>query len=228
MQPSTRGQLFRQLVHAPRLREVIQFAAHGLAGLEDVGRRQRPVVVPALREQVAAEQRFRAALEQVPALPGMRQVRGVDPAHRVAAQREFLAVGQGAGRTQRDVVHAGHFGDLAAQRLGRRRQRQEVVERAALVGLEMGKADVAQVPHRQHGGDGLADQRKQFVRPAVVEQRAVIHDQVLVEGKSAGHRARRYRRADAIDAVGDFVDARTVLLAGFHRFTPGSRVEGLR
>ena len=33
---------------------------------------------------------------------------------------------------------------------------------------------------------------------------------------------------DEIVGAAHFVDARTVLLAGFHRFTPGSRVEGLR
>ena len=113
-------------------------------------------------------------VHQQAAVPAVRHVRRVEPLQRVAAQRELLAVGQRARRPVGQVVDRHHRGDLAAQRHGLRRRRQQPVQRAALVGLDVREAHVAQALDRHHGGDGLAHQREQLARTGVEQQRLVV------------------------------------------------------
>jgi len=51
------------------------------------------VQLPELREQVVTEQRARRRLGQESALPSMRQVRRVNPLHRMPPEREALLIG---------------------------------------------------------------------------------------------------------------------------------------
>ena len=106
----------------------------------------------------------------------------------MAPEPERLAVGERAGLAIRDVVDGDHRRDLAAQGRGLRGDGEELVQRAALVGLEVREADVAEARRRQHGLDRLADEREHPARAGVEEQRLLVDDQVLVEGESAGHR----------------------------------------
>jgi hypothetical protein len=50
----------------------------------------------------------------------------------------------------------------------------------------------------------------------VIEQRGIIRNKVLVEGKSTGYHGWRYCCANAINAVSDFVDSCAVILIAFH------------
>src|SRR3546814_10090329 len=62
----------------------------------------------------------------------------------------------------------------------------------------------------QDANDRRLHEREGAPRAGVEQQRLVVEDQVLVEAEAAGHGARRHRYADAVDAVGDFVDAGVV------------------
>jgi len=75
-----------------------------------------------LCEEIAAEQRARRQLAQVAAIPTVRHVRRVEPGHFVSAQIELLAVGQRLHGAFAHVVREQHGCQLAAQRLGLRRQ----------------------------------------------------------------------------------------------------------
>jgi hypothetical protein len=93
----------------------------------------------------------------------------------VPAELEHLAVGQGARRALGDVVHRHHGGDAAAHRLGLRRGGEEIVERAALVGLEVREGDVAQALERP--------------APAALKRQGVFTTQMrLVAVEDAGER----------------------------------------
>ena len=159
--------------------------------------------VPRLGEEIAAEEGVRPGLEQVAAFPGVRQMRRVDPADRVGAEPERLAVGQDAGRPVEGVA-VDHPVDATTQRLGGRRGREQEIQRAAFVVLEVRERDVAEALDRHHRGDRLAHQRGHPAGPRVEEQRRVVHHQVLVERKAAGELGRR--RAEPIDAARDLVD----------------------
>ena len=67
---------------------------------------------------------------------------------RVPAEDDLLAVGERARRAVGDVAHRDHRRDLAAERRRLRRDGEQFVERAALVGLEVREADIAQPLHR--------------------------------------------------------------------------------
>src|SRR4029079_1157934 len=86
-----------------------------------------------------------------------------------------------------------------------RRSSEELVHRAALVGLEVAEHDPAQPLDGRDGRDRLGDEREHPARTGVVEQRLVGVDEELVESES-----RRPdlgdERADAVDAVGDLGD----------------------
>ena len=99
-------------------------------------------------------------LEREAAFPAVRHVRRVDPAQAVAAQCQHFAVGEGAGRTVRQVVDRHVRGDLAAHRHRVGCCGKKVVERAALVGLDMRERDIGKRGDGQHARDGFADQRK--------------------------------------------------------------------
>ncbi len=146
-----------------------------------------------LGEQIAAEQGGRLLLEQVAAVPSVGQVGGVDPAHGVVAEGELLAVAEAARLAVGDVVDGHHLGHRTTERYGAGCHGQELVEGAAFVGLEVRDAEIAQAADRDHGLDGLADQRKHPARPGVEQERFVVDDQKLVEGET--HRQRRRRAA---------------------------------
>ena len=82
----------------------------------------------AFREQVAAQQCAGCLVEQNPAFPGMRHVRGVEPLNPVPPERDDLAIGQGARLTIGDVVDRYERCDLPAERHGRGRCGQEFIE----------------------------------------------------------------------------------------------------
>src|SRR5262249_51392747 len=81
-----------------RVRVVVERPAEGLARPEDVGLGQRWQPVAALGEEIAAEQRARRALPEKSALPGVRDVRRVEPRHAMPPERERLAVAERARR----------------------------------------------------------------------------------------------------------------------------------
>jgi hypothetical protein len=83
---------------------------------------------------------------------------------------------------------------------------EELVHRAALVGLDVRERDPAQLLDRQHLGNRLAHARKQSPHAGVVKQRLVRVHEELVE-REAGRADLRDVRRDAVDPRGDLVDA---------------------
>jgi anion-transporting ArsA/GET3 family ATPase len=124
-----------------------------------------------------------------------------------ATEIEHLAVGQGAWGPVEHVVERQHDAHRAVRDLSVRRRRQEVVDGAALIGLDVRECDPAQPFDRHHARDRLAHQREQLAHPRVVEQRLLCVDEELVE-REAGRADLRHERRDAVDAVGDLVDLR--------------------
>ena len=140
-------------------------------------------------EQVAAAAACRWLLEQVAALPADA---GGAP-HRDSSR----ACGRGSSTSPSARARAGRSARsstetiaamLAAERLRARGRREQLVERAALVGLDVREGHPAQARHRHHGRDRLPHQREHPARPGVEEQRLLVHDQVLVEAEAAGQR----------------------------------------
>src|SRR5690606_32703061 len=115
-----------------------------------------------------------------------------------------------------DVVHRHHGRDLAAHGHGLGGGGEEVVERAALVGLEVREGDVAQLPERQHPADRLGHERKEPPGAGVEEERLVVGDEVLVEVevRPAGN---LHGGVDAVDARGDLVEVGACGGVGDHR-----------
>src|SRR5207249_1241694 len=111
------GNPLQQRARIARVRVVVERHPHRLAGLEDVGFGHGRVARARLGEEIAAEEGLRPGLEQVAAFPGVRQMRRVDPADRVGAEPERLAVGQDAGRPVEGVA-VDHPVDATTQRLG--------------------------------------------------------------------------------------------------------------
>ena len=134
-------------------------------------------------------------------------MRRLEPTHGVATEGDELTVIHRARAPVREIVHRDHGGNLAAERLGVRRDRQELVQCAALVGLEMRERDPAQALDRHYARDRIAHRRKYASKPRVKQEGLVIDDQVLVEAEPAGHRARRHRCGNTIEPIGDLVDA---------------------
>ncbi|MCQ4345941.1 hypothetical protein NGA35_00555 [Pseudomonas stutzeri] len=151
-------------------------------------------------------------LHQQAALPGVRQVRGVQPLHDAPAERQRLAVLERPRRAVGEIVDRHQRRHRAAQRYRLRGDGQPFVERAALVGLDVGQADVAQALDRQHAGHRLAHQREQPARAGVEQQRLVVEQQVLVEREAAA--LHPHRGVDAVDAVGDLDDVGARLRVG--------------
>ena len=106
------------------------------------------------------------------------ELAGAQAHHLAVLHRARLAVG--------DVVDRDQCRDLAAERCGARCHGKELVERAALVRLEMRKADVSETLDRHHAADCFAHQRKQFARPGMKQQRFIVINQVLVETEPGG------------------------------------------
>jgi hypothetical protein len=125
----------------------------------------------------------------------------------VPAKDKRLAVAERARCAVGIVGDRDLGGDAAADRLGIGCGGKEVVERAALVGLEMREGEPAQASDREDAPDRLRRDLEGLAVAGVEEQRFVAGDQVLVVAEAAGEIARRHRRADAVDAVGDFIDA---------------------
>src|SRR5262245_42280765 len=96
-----------------------------------------------LGEQITAKQRVRLALEQNTALPGVRHVRRIEPLNFAAAQRDDLVVLHRTRLPVGDVIGGDECGDLAAWRHGNGGHTKELIERTALVRLEMREADIA-------------------------------------------------------------------------------------
>ena len=92
---SERGQTLQHTARVGRVGPVVQAAAQGLAGAEDVRFREGRVLGAALGEQIAAEERARVLLEEEAALPAVRDVGRVEPAQRMPAEMEGLAVDEG-------------------------------------------------------------------------------------------------------------------------------------
>jgi hypothetical protein len=65
-----------------------------------------------------------------------------------------------------------------------RRRREKLVERAALVGLEVRESDVPELLDRHHGADRLAHEREEAAEPGVEHHRRLVDDQVLIEVES--------------------------------------------
>jgi hypothetical protein len=104
--------------------------------------------------------------------------RGVQEERRFG--RERLAVGELAP-SDREVVHADERADQAARRLGTGCHRQPLVQRAALVGLEMTEAHPADLRRIDHAGDRVPYGGEQRLQPRFEEQGLVVANQELAE-----------------------------------------------
>ena len=134
-----------------------------------------------LVQQVGAEEHAGRLVVEVAGVPAVRQVRGGQEAQGVRAGREGLAVGELPHLAERVVADA-HEGAVGAAR-GLRVPclLQPVVERPALVRLEVAEGDPAQRLGVHDLPDGVAHPLEHAPRAGVVEQRLLVADQELAE-----------------------------------------------
>jgi hypothetical protein len=90
-----------------------------------------------------------------------------------------------------------------------------MVQRSALVRLDMRKRDVTQLLDRDDARDRFAHERKHLAQPGVEQKRRVVDNQILVEGEAAWDEVGRDRGADAVYSVGDLVDVGAGLFVGY-------------
>src|SRR5262245_41146220 len=113
--------------------EIVHRRSERLARTQDVAFGEGRVSRSALSEQITAEEGARGDVHDQPTFPGVRHVRGVEPAHRPPAEAEILAVGENARGAFGEVRDRDHRGDSAAYGKRLRSNVEKVVERAALV-----------------------------------------------------------------------------------------------
>ena len=111
--------------------------------LDDVVARERGTVAD-LGEEVTAEQRAGGLLVEHARVPAVGHVRCVDVTNPVRSQLDDLTVGERHRWTVAEVVVRDHAPERAVRDLGVRRDREELVHRAALVGLEVTERDPPQ------------------------------------------------------------------------------------
>lgn len=126
-------------------------------------------------EQIAAEQRGGALVEQHAGIPPVRDVRRVDPAQAPPADLQHLAIREHARRAIGDIIERDHHAGLAMRGLGLWRDGEPFVERPAVVRLVVAEADPAQPLRRD-------DAREQEHPPktGLEQQRLVAQHQELV------------------------------------------------
>src|SRR5579863_8710886 len=106
--------MLEQRARIARVRKIIQLRAQRLAWSKDIRLRQRRRLGARLRKQVAAEQRARALLEQIAALPSVRHMRRIEPSHLMLSEQERVAVGHLARRTIGKIADRGQSRDSPA------------------------------------------------------------------------------------------------------------------
>ena len=168
----------------------------------DVGGRDRFEVAD-LVQQVRAQQHAVGLLEQHAGVPAVRQMRRGHEAEPVATRLEPLVDAQRTRRAVREVVDVDHRADDADDRGRLGGNRQPLVERAALVHLEVAPADPPQRRRVDHFRQRLAHLREHPAHAGVEEERLLVADQEMIELQIE----RLGIHADAVEIRGHFVDS---------------------
>ena len=92
--------------------------------------------------QISAEQCFCLFFQQVPALPGMRKMRRVEPLQGVLSYDQRLRVAQSMRWTVGQILDRDHGGNLPAHRHSLGRSDEPFVERPAFVSLDVRKGQI--------------------------------------------------------------------------------------
>ncbi len=156
---------------------------------------------PSAVKRSPASRVFVGLLVEHDRVPAVRDVRGRQEAHALAAEVEHLAVRERARRPVGLIPERDHAADLALRGRRLRGRGQPLVERAALVGLEVAVADPAQARERHDPRQRLADPGIERAHAGVEQQRLLGVDQDLVEREPA----LRGERREPVDAGSDLV-----------------------
>ena len=143
------------------------------------------------REQIAAEEGSSRLFEDEDRVPGVRHMRRDEKTQLLLPEVQHLVVAQAAYRPVEEVPDAEHYADLAMHRLGFGRDTKKLVQRPALIRLEVRPADVRQrgrVDYLLHRFQRL---REKPLRSGMEQQRLLSFDQELAE---------LYRRVIPIEA----------------------------
>src|SRR5206468_1541990 len=134
-----------------------------------------------LLQEIRAEERALGRLEEEARVPAVGHVRRAAVAPAVPPRHDDLAVRERPRRPVGDVVHADDGTHDAARRLGPRREREPVVQRAAFVGFEVAEADPTDTCGIDDPRHRRAHHRERLAEPGVEEERLVVTDEELVE-----------------------------------------------
>lgn len=159
-------------------------------------------------EEVAAEQGAGCLVVEVAGFPAVRQVRGVDPPESVSADVEHVTVGEWSRFSVSDVADGDHAAGGAGHGGGVGGGGEPLVERAALVGLDVTEADPSQSCEWGHGRHSIGDRGEEGAEPGVEQQWFLAEDEVLVEAEVDLVEVGR----ELVDAVGDLGGAYIVHL----------------
>ena len=132
-------------------------------------------------EEVGAEEGLVRFLEENAGVPAVRHVGRGDESELVPAGGKHIVAGEDAGRANGEVIHADHGSYESADGLGRWGDLEPLVEAAALVGLEVAEADVAELGWVDQARDLFTQQREHTPQSGVKEERFVVADQKVAE-----------------------------------------------
>jgi hypothetical protein len=99
----------------------------------------------------------------------------------VFSGRKRLAVSHAPGRPRGKIIDADHSADLAAHRFGVRRNCQPLIERPALVRLEMAETDPAYSRRLDQSRHLVTHHWEQTPHACMKQQRFVIADEKLIK-----------------------------------------------
>src|SRR5438874_816833 len=181
-----RGQVREDAVRHRRVGQVVRerprlvVAERVTKAPDDVGGGER-LDLAVLLQDIRAEERAFGLLEEETRVPAVGHVRRAAVAEAVPPGRDDLAVRERARRPVGDVVHADDGAHDAARGLRPGGAREPVVQRAALVGLEVAEADPTDTRGVDDLGHRVAHHGEHLAEPGVEEERLVVTDQELVE-----------------------------------------------
>ena len=136
----------------------------------------------------------------------MRHVGGRAEAVALGPRLKRFAVLQQLRRPSREIHQVDDSGDEPADRLRVRGQREPIVERAPLVGLEVTAVDPTQLAGLDEPQHGFLEVRKHAAQAGVHQQRLVVADEKVVEL----HADLRVHDRQAEDVGSDLINARHV------------------
>src|SRR3569832_1083035 len=134
-----------------------------------------------MEEEIGAQERLVALFEKETCIPAVRKVRSRQKPQSMTSNREDFVISERSRRPVGKIVDGDHRPDKAANCLRIRRDIQQFIQGAALVGLEMAKPIPAQLGGFDQGSYRLACDGKHLLHARMHDEWLVVFDQELIK-----------------------------------------------